>query len=109
MCGLCFASLPCITEYFSAERCEMISTVCCNLFEACLVLFRSLFGVRCLTFSQLRRMHHVNLKQICFSVPSLMAWNTGMAKSTLGGKWVSTMQYKTTFFYGAGPVGHQAR
>ena len=57
----------------------MISTVGRNLFEACSVLFRSLFGVRCLTSSQLRRMHHVNLKQICFSMPSLMAWKTGMA------------------------------
>ena len=46
MCGVCFTSLPFSTEYFSAERCGMISTVCCNLFEACSVLFRSLFGVR---------------------------------------------------------------
>ena len=43
-----------------------MSTVCCNLFEACSVLFRSLFGVRCLTFSQLRRMHHVNLADMLF-------------------------------------------
>ena len=45
MCGVCFMSLPCSAQCFSAERCEMISTVCCNLFEACSVLFQSLFGV----------------------------------------------------------------
>ena len=98
MHGVCFTLLPCSTEYFSAERCGMIRTVCHNLFEACSVLFRSLFGVRCLTFSQLKRMHRVNLKQICFLMLSLMAWKTGMAKSTLGGKWVSTMKYRTMFW-----------